>query len=100
MTGVVEHYDGRAGMEADRKSAKQGVGLAVIRKRLLPAQKMVVLLVQLAHHLLMWARFWLGKNAPRLYDYGIVRLIQQVGAIPVHCKEMGSSSHRTSRMKR
>jgi hypothetical protein len=31
MTGVVEHYDGRAGMEADLKSDKQGLALAVIR---------------------------------------------------------------------
>ncbi len=38
MTGVVEHYDGRAGMEADRKCDKHGLGLAVIRKRLLPAR--------------------------------------------------------------
>jgi hypothetical protein len=38
MTGVVEHYDGRAGMEADLKSDKHGLGLAVIRKRLLPAR--------------------------------------------------------------
>jgi hypothetical protein len=38
MTGVVEHDDGRAGMEADLKSDKHGLGLAVIRKRLLPAR--------------------------------------------------------------
>jgi hypothetical protein len=38
MTGVVEHYDGRAGMEADLKSDKHGLGLAVIRKWLLPAR--------------------------------------------------------------
>ncbi len=38
MTGVVAHYDGRAGMEADLKSDKHGLGLAVIRKRLLPAR--------------------------------------------------------------
>ena len=86
MTGVVEHYDGRAGMEADLKSDKHGLGLAVIRKRLLPAQKMVVLLVQLAHNILMWARQWLSKHAPRLYDYGIVRLIGQVWAIPGRVK--------------
>jgi len=86
MTGVVEHYDGRAGMEADLKSDKHGLGLALIRKRLLPAQKMVVLLVQLAHNILMWGRQWLGKQAPRLYDYGIVRLIQQVWAIPGRVK--------------
>jgi hypothetical protein len=56
MTGVVEHYDGRAGMEADLKSDKHGLGLAMIRKHQLPAQKMVVLLVELAHTILIWAR--------------------------------------------
>jgi hypothetical protein len=86
MTGVVEHYDGRAGMEADLKSDKHGLGLAVIRKHLLAAQKMVVLLVELAHNILMWARSWLSKHAPRLRAYGIVRLIQQVWAIPGRVK--------------
>jgi hypothetical protein len=86
MSGVVEHYDGRAGMEADLKSDKHGLGLAVIRKRLLPAQKLVVLLVQLAHNILMWARSWLSKHAPRLHEYGIVRLIGQVWAIPGRVK--------------
>ncbi|MGZ3622926.1 MAG: hypothetical protein ACXVDN_06410 [Ktedonobacteraceae bacterium] len=86
MMGVVEHYDGRAGMEADLKSDKHGLGLAVIRKRLLPAQKLVVLLVQLAHNILMWARQWLSQHAPRLLEYGIVRLIGQVWAIPGRVK--------------
>ena len=86
MTGVVEHYDGRAGMEADLKSDKQGLGLAVIRKRLLPAQKLVVLLVELAHNILIWARSWLAEHAPRLREYGIVRLIGQVWAIPGRVK--------------
>ena len=79
MTGVVEHYDGRAGMEADLKSDKHGLALAVIRKQRLPAQQMVVLLIQLAHNVLLWARQWLAKNAPRLGQYGIVRLIQKSG---------------------
>ncbi len=86
MTGVVEHYGGRAGMEADLKSDKHGLGLAVIRKHHLPAQKMVVLLVEVAHNILMWARSWLAKYAPRPHDYGIVRLIQQVWAIPGRVK--------------
>ncbi len=38
MMGVVEQYDGRAGMEADLKSDKHGLGLAIIRKHLLPAR--------------------------------------------------------------
>ncbi len=86
MTGVVKHYDGRAGMEADLKSDKHGLALAVIRKQRLPAQKMVVLLIQLAHHVLLWARQWLAKNAPRLGQYGIVRLIREVWAIPGRIK--------------
>jgi hypothetical protein len=86
MTGVVEHYDGRAGMEADLKSDKRGLGLAVIRKRLLPAQKVVVLLVQLAHNILIWARSWLSEQAPHLQEDGIVRLIGQVWAIPGRVK--------------
>jgi len=86
MTGVVAHYDGRAGMEADLKSDKHGLGLAVIRKRLLPAQKLVVLLVQLAHNILMWARQWLSQHVPGLRQYGIVRLIQQIWAIPGRVK--------------
>jgi hypothetical protein len=61
MIGVVEHYDGRASMEADLRSDKHGLGLAVIRKHLLPAQKLVVLLVQLAHNILMWARSWRSR---------------------------------------
>src|SRR5512135_1524438 len=86
MTGVVAHYDGRAGMEADLKSDKHGLSLAVIRKRLLPAQKLVVLLVELAHNILMGARSWLSQHAPRLHEYGIVRLIGQVWAIPGRIK--------------
>lgn len=86
MTGVVAHYDGRAGMEADLKSDKRGLGLAVIRKHLLPAQKLVVLLVELAHNILLWARSWLAERVPRLQEYGIVRLIQQVWAIPGRVK--------------
>ncbi len=73
-------------MEVDLKSDKHGLALAVIRKQRLPAQKMVVLLIQLAHNVLLWARQWLAKNAPRLGQYGIVRLIQEVWAIPGRIK--------------
>jgi hypothetical protein len=86
MRGVVGHYDGRAGMEADLKSDKHGLGLAVIRKHLLPAQNLVVLLVELAHTILIWARSWLSQHAPHLRAYGIVRLIEQVWAVPGRVK--------------
>ena len=86
MTQVVDHYDGRAGIEADLKGDKHGLGLATIRKHRLPAQKMVILLMQLAHNVLLWARQWLSEAAPRLREYGVIRLIQQVWAIPGRLK--------------
>jgi hypothetical protein len=86
MLAVVDHYDGRAGMEADLKGDKRGLGLAVIRKRRLSAQRMVVLLTQLAHNVLIWSRHWLAAQAPRLRQCGIVRLVQEVWAVPGRVK--------------
>jgi hypothetical protein len=83
---VVERYDKRAGMEADLKSDKHGLALALIRKRRLAAQKRVVLLIGLAHNLLLWARGWLVKAAPRLSRCGIVRLVQEVWTVPGRIK--------------
>lgn len=94
MTGVIEQYDKRAGMEADLKGDKHGLGLAASRKRRLPAQKIMVLLMQLAHNVLIWARGWLIKQAPRLSGYGIVRLIGQVWAIPGRVKLSGTEIRR------
>jgi hypothetical protein len=81
MSGVVDHDDGRAGMEADLKGDKRGLG--VIRKHRLAV---VVLLMQVAHNVLVWARSGLAVGAPRLRRCGIVRLIQEVWAIPGRVK--------------
>ncbi len=86
MLAVVGHYDDRAGMESDLKGDKRGLGLAVLRKRKLAAQKVVVLLVGLAHNVLVWSRAWLAKGAPRLDGFGIVRLVQEVWAVPGRVK--------------
>ena len=86
MREVVDHYDDRAGIEADLKSDKGGLGLAMIRKQRLAAQMLVVLLMQLAHNLLIWSRQWLAAQAPRLAKCGIVRLVQEVWAIPGRVK--------------
>jgi hypothetical protein len=94
MQAVVTHYDGRAGMEADLKSDKRGLALAVLRKRLLVAQTVVVLLVELAHNVLVWARGWLATTAPRLVRCGMVRLVQEVWAIPGRVKLSGEQVQR------
>lgn len=99
MQTVVTDYDGRAGMEADLKSDKHGLALAVIRKRRLGAQTIVVLLVELAHNVLVWARDWLAQAAPRLRAYGIVRLVQEVWAVPGRVK-LGEEQIQRVRLRR
>ena len=94
MQAVVDHYDGRAGMEADLKGDKRGLGLGVLRKHKLPAQQIVVLLGQWAHNVLLWARGWLAQGAPRLGRFGIVRLVQEVWAVPGRVKLVGAELTR------
>jgi hypothetical protein len=94
MDEALAEYDGRAGMEADLKADKRGLGLAVLRKRKLAAQEVLALLIQLAHNLLVWARTRLATAAPRLGELGIVRLVREVWAIPGRVKLDGGQVHR------
>jgi hypothetical protein len=94
MQQTVDHYDNRAGMEADLKSDKRGLALAVIRKRRLAAQQLVVLLTGLAHNLLIWARIWLTVRVPAFAHFGIVRQIQELWAIPGRVKLVDGSLRR------
>jgi len=94
MQAVVIDYDGRAGMEADLKSDKRGLALAIIRKRRWVAQTVVVLLIELAHNVLVWARGWLAPAAPHLVGCGIVRLVQEVWAVPGRVKLAGRQVQR------
>ncbi len=77
MLAVVDHYDGRAGMEADLKGDKRGLGLAVIRK-----QRLVVLLMQLAHTVLIWSRHWLAAQAPGCGPVGSSGSCRRSGPYP------------------
>ncbi len=86
MRGVVDHDDGRAGMEAELKGDKRGLGLGSLRKGRLPAQQMVVLLMGLAHNVLVWSRRWLARGAPRLARLGIVRRIHEGWSVPGRVK--------------
>src|SRR5581483_10683665 len=81
MQGLVRHDDDRAGMEADLKNDTRGLGLGALRTRKLAAQRRVVLLGQRAHTVLVWARRWLA-------DSEIVRLVQDVWAVPGRVKRL------------
>jgi hypothetical protein len=74
----VDPYDDRAGLEVDLNSHKGGLRLAVIRTRRLAAHRLVVLVMQLAPNLLIWAGRRLTTQATRLVKGGIVRLVQEV----------------------
>jgi hypothetical protein len=74
-----EFYDRRGGaIEIEIKEDKQGFGMTKRRKKRATAQAMVVLLNQLAHNVLVWARRWLSELAPRLSQYGVLRLVRDL----------------------
>jgi hypothetical protein len=72
-------YDLRGGaVEVEIKEDKQGFGMTKRRKKRGAAQAMLVLLNQLAHNVLVWARHWLSAQAPKLSQYGVLRLVRDV----------------------
>ena len=72
-------YDKRGGaVEIEIKEDKQGFGMVKRQKRKAEAQEMLVLLNQLAHNVLMWARNWLTETAPKLVRFGILRLVRDL----------------------
>jgi Transposase DDE domain group 1 len=65
-------YDSRATIEsAAIRGDKQGLKLVKRRKQSLAGQEMLILLAQLAHNLIVWARGWLSELEPKLASYGI-----------------------------
>lgn len=90
-------YDQRGGaIEIQIKEDKQGFGLNKRQKRRAAAQQMVILLNALAHNVLMWAREWLTEYAPKLANYGILRLVRDVMSVS-GCVEL---HQKTSALKR
>lgn len=81
---IVQGYDLRGGgAETQHKGDKQGlVGLAKRHKPKFATQEMLVLLAQLAHHLVIWTRDALAAAAPCFAKYRIPRLMCAVLRIP------------------
>jgi hypothetical protein len=78
----VHFYDSRVVIEtASIKADKQGLGLTKRRKFSLMGQEMLVLLAQLAHNLVIWAKGWLSKLAPQLHSYGVQRWVRDLLAM-------------------
>jgi hypothetical protein len=72
-------YDSRATIEsASIRGDKQGLKLVKRRKHTLAGQEMLILLAQLAHNLIVWARSWLSELEPKLAEYGIKRWVRDL----------------------
>jgi hypothetical protein len=72
-------YDLRSGgVEIEIKEDKQGIGITKRSKKKFEAQRMVMLLGTLAHNVIVWARQWLAKDAPRFARYGVLRIVRDV----------------------
>jgi hypothetical protein len=72
-------YDARAGgIEIEIKEDKQGLGIEGRQKKRFAAAEMVVLLNQLAHNVLVWARRWMEPYVPGLERVGLLRLVRDV----------------------
>ncbi len=82
----VHFYDRRGVIEtASIKADKQGLGLVKRRKFSLMGQEMLVLLAQLAHNLVVWAKGWLAQIEPQaeaeLTTFGVQRWVRDIFAI-------------------
>lgn len=76
-------YDDRACIESESfRGDKQGLKLLKRRKHSLAAQEALVLLSQLAHNLVAWAKHWLGATEPRLLSFGTKRIVRDLLTIP------------------
>jgi hypothetical protein len=79
LLAYVYFYDARGGgVETAFKDDKQGLGITKRNKKRFCAQQMVMLLNELAHNVLIWARGWLAAALPQIERYGLVRLVRDV----------------------
>jgi hypothetical protein len=80
-------YDDRATIEsASFRGDKQGLKLIKRRKASLYGQEMLILLAQLVHNLVVWARDWFSKEEPRLAEFGIKVWVRDLFRMPGRIK--------------
>ena len=83
-------YDERATIEsASFRGDKQGLKLIKRRKASLYGQEMLILLAELVHNLVVWARAWLSETDPRLAHLGVKVWIRDLFRMPGRLKFKG-----------
>ena len=74
-------YDERACIETEIKADKGGLLLPKRRKKQFEAQEALILLTDLAHHILAWSRhFWAAEA--KIGDLGIYGIVNKIMTIP------------------
>ncbi len=79
LLAYVYVYDQRGGgVETSFKNDRQGLGMGKRNKKRFQAQQMLVQLGALAHNITIWAKNWLLFLAPKLKQFGVLRLVRDV----------------------
>lgn len=82
LSAIVKAYNLRGGgVETSFKNSKQGLGLSKRNKKSFQAQRVLVLLAQLAYNITVWVRTELAKHKPELQHYGMLRMIRDAFSI-------------------
>ncbi len=83
LSAIVKAYNLRGGgVETSFKNSKQGLGLGKRNKKSFQAQRILILLAQLAYNITVWVRTELAKHKPDLQHYGMLRMIRDAFSIP------------------
>lgn len=82
FSAILKAYNLRSGgVETSFRNSKQGLGLSKRNKKSFQAQRVLVLLAQLAYNITIWVRTELAKHQPELQHYGMLRMIRDVFSI-------------------
>lgn len=82
LSVIVKAYNLRSGgVETSFRNSKQGLGLSKRNKRSFQAQRILILLAQLAYNITVWVRTELAKHKPDLQHYGMLRMIRDAFSI-------------------
>ena len=82
LSAIMKAYNLRGGgVETSFKNSKQGLGLGKRNKKSFQAQRVLVLLAQLAYNITVWVRTELAKHKPDLQHYGMLRMIRDAFSI-------------------
>lgn len=92
FSAIMKAYNLRSGgVETSIKNSKQGLGLNKRNKKRFEAQRMLLLLAQLAYNIAVWVRQQLAQYSATIASFGMLRLLRDAFRISgkIQCDEKG-----------